>query len=77
LLYGPPRLLDPDRRGFLKEKRHDFFKITPASALGAVAQLLTTDAFGKEAAPMHSEESFWPDGARLSVSISMQFEAGA
>src|SRR5438067_4197515 len=25
----------------------------------------------------HSEGPFWPDGARLAVSISMQFEAGA
>jgi peptidoglycan/xylan/chitin deacetylase (PgdA/CDA1 family) len=28
-------------------------------------------------APIHSEGPFWPDGARLTISISMQFEAGA
>jgi hypothetical protein len=28
-------------------------------------------------ARMRSEGPFWPDGARLAVSISMQFEAGA
>jgi peptidoglycan/xylan/chitin deacetylase (PgdA/CDA1 family) len=65
-------------------KRRDFLKNTAASAIGfsGVSQLLASDAFGKEAgsmssAPMHSEGPFWPDGARLAVSISMQFEAGA
>ena len=51
-------------------KRRDFLQSIPTSAigLGAVPQLETTDAFGKEAAsvssaPIHSDESFWPDGA--------------
>src|SRR5437899_2611843 len=64
--------------------RRDSCKCTAASALGSsgVAQLLTADAFGEETAsmplaPRHSEGPFWPDGARLAVSISMQFEAGA
>jgi peptidoglycan/xylan/chitin deacetylase (PgdA/CDA1 family) len=62
----------------------DFLQSIPSSAIGfgAIAQLVTTDAFGKEpasvsSAPIHSDESFWPDGAGLAVSISMQFEAGA
>jgi len=28
-------------------------------------------------APKHSEGPFWPDGARLAVSLSMHFEAGS
>jgi len=28
-------------------------------------------------APKHSEGPFWPDGARLAISLSMQFEAGS
>lgn len=65
-------------------KRRDFLKNSAASATGfsSVSQLLSSDAFGEEAgsmssAPMYSEGPFWPDGARLAVSISMQFEAGA
>jgi peptidoglycan/xylan/chitin deacetylase (PgdA/CDA1 family) len=64
--------------------RRDFLKNTAPAALGfgAASQLLTSDAFAEEAAsmssvPKRSEGPFWPDGARLAVSISMQFEAGA
>jgi peptidoglycan/xylan/chitin deacetylase (PgdA/CDA1 family) len=56
--------------------------LATGNTIHMVHQVVTTDAFGKEAAsvssaPIHADESFWPDGARLAVSISMQFEAGA
>src|SRR5258706_2379960 len=64
--------------------RRDFCNRTVTSALGfsAASQLLTSDALGEDAAtmsltPTRSDGPFWPDAARLAVSISMQFEAGA
>src|SRR5260370_18733122 len=73
------------RRGRMNTmNRRDFCKSTVTSALGfsAASQLLTSDALGEDAAtmsltPTRSDGPFWPDGARLPVSISMQFEAGA
>jgi peptidoglycan/xylan/chitin deacetylase (PgdA/CDA1 family) len=64
--------------------RRDFLKSGAASALGfsAVSQSFTASVSGKEISSMPSATSqstvpFWPDGARLVVSISLQFEAGA
>src|SRR5882724_8191194 len=62
-----------DRRTFIQ-----------ASALTAAA-MVTTSAAGasraerirKERTEMEKSGAFWPNGARLVVSISMQFEAGA
>jgi peptidoglycan/xylan/chitin deacetylase (PgdA/CDA1 family) len=62
----------------------DFLKGDAASVLGfsAVSQAFTSSVSGKEISSMPSATSqstapFWPDGARLVVSISLQFEAGA
>src|SRR5258708_12619260 len=59
-------------------KRRDFIKDSTVSAL-AIGEAAH---FGSESPPVslpqgESKGSFWPDGARLVVSISMQMEAGA
>src|SRR5438067_1538462 len=48
-----------------------------AAATAALAGGSTTAAQEKEPVSEPPKKSFWPDGARLAVSISMQFEAGA
>ena len=65
-------------------KRRDFIKDTAVSALavGTASHIFEPEAFAKERSPIslpeaESKRSFWPDGGRLVVSISMQMEAGA
>jgi hypothetical protein len=62
-------------------KRRDFIKDSAVSALalGAPSQSLEGEVFASRVSTSQaeSEGSFWPDGARLVVSISMQMEAGA
>ncbi len=64
-------------------KRRDFIKDSAVSALaiGAASQSIEGDVLGSgprvSSAQAESKDSFWPDGARLVVSISMQMEAGA
>jgi peptidoglycan/xylan/chitin deacetylase (PgdA/CDA1 family) len=65
-------------------KRRDFIKDTAVSALavGTASHIFETGTFAKERSPIslpeaESKRSFWPDGGRLVVSISMQMEAGA
>src|SRR6266481_5138538 len=65
-------------------KRRDFIKDSTVSALaiGAASHTFEPGTFGSERPPVslpqgESKGSFWPDGARLVVSISMQMEAGA
>src|SRR5260370_19224516 len=65
-------------------KRRDFIKDTAVAALavGTARHTFEPETFGRErsqfALPQaESKGSFWPDGARLLVSISMQMEAGA
>jgi peptidoglycan/xylan/chitin deacetylase (PgdA/CDA1 family) len=65
-------------------KRRDFIKDSAVSALaiGAASQSLEGDVLGSgrsrvSSAQAESRDSYWPDGARLVVSISMQMEAGA
>jgi peptidoglycan/xylan/chitin deacetylase (PgdA/CDA1 family) len=65
-------------------KRRDFIKDSAVSALaiGTASQSLEGDVLGSgrprvSSAQAESKDSFWPDGARLVVSISMQMEAGA
>jgi len=65
-------------------KRRDFIKDTAVSALtvGTVSQSFERDFLGSGrpmvwSAQAQPKDFFWPDGARLVVSISMQMEAGA
>jgi len=64
-------------------KRRDFIKDSAASALAVnTARAFEPETFGIGRSPISvpqadSESFFWPDGARLVVSISMQMEAGA
>jgi len=65
-------------------KRRDFIKNTAVSALAvsAVAQTLPPKGLAMQEsstlpATFTSEGPFWPDGARMVISISMQMEAGA
>ena len=65
-------------------KRRDFIKqsAVSAAAIGAASHTFEPQTLGSERSPTslpHAESNgpFWPDGARLVVSISMQFEAGA
>jgi peptidoglycan/xylan/chitin deacetylase (PgdA/CDA1 family) len=65
-------------------KRRNFIKDSAVSALaiGAVHQSFEGDVLGSgrstvSSAHAESKDAFWPDGARLVVSISMQMEAGA
>ncbi len=65
-------------------KRRDFIKDSAVSALavGTAPRALEPETFGSERSPIslpqaESKSSFWPGGARLVVSISMQMEAGA
>ncbi len=65
-------------------KRRDFIKDSAVSALalGTAPHTFEPETFGSERSPTslpqaESKGSFWPHGARLVVSISMQMEAGA
>src|SRR5260370_42480608 len=59
--------------------RRTFISTTSAAAAGVgVSSLFTTRSEGKETKSMSkSHQDFWPDKARLVISISMQFETGA
>src|SRR6202047_1917859 len=57
--------------------RRTFITASTAAAVGlGAAPILTTRAQGKEPRPT-SAEGFWPNKARLVISLSMQFETGA
>jgi hypothetical protein len=60
-----------------KMNRRKFISASTAAAIGFGANsILTVKSQGKN--PMNtSAQSFWPDKARLVISISMQFETGA
>jgi peptidoglycan/xylan/chitin deacetylase (PgdA/CDA1 family) len=65
-------------------KRRDFIKDGAVSALaaGVVSQTLQPKGFAMQtsstsSALRSSEGPFWPDGARMVISVSMQMEAGA
>jgi len=64
-------------------KRRDFIKDSAVSALAVnTARAFEPETFGIGRSPISvpqadSKSPFWPDGARLVVSISMQMEAGA
>ena len=65
-------------------KRRDFIKDAAVSALaaGVVSQTPQPKRFAMQtpstsSALRNSEAPFWPDGARMVISISMQMEAGA
>ncbi len=65
-------------------KRRDFIKDTSVSALavGTASHTFEPETFAKERSPIslpeaESKRSFWPEGGRLVVSISMLMEAGA
>jgi peptidoglycan/xylan/chitin deacetylase (PgdA/CDA1 family) len=64
--------------------RRDFIRESAVSALviGAPSQSLEGDFLAKDRsgispAQAESKGTFWPDGARLVISVSMQMEAGA
>src|SRR5207253_3809539 len=64
-------------------KRRDFIKDSAVSGLAiATSSPSFDDVLGRtkpssSSALSGSETAFWPDGARLVISISMQLEAGA
>src|ERR1700692_1301630 len=65
-------------------KRRDFIKDSAVSvlAVGGAPHTFELETFGDEKSPASlphtdAEPPFWPDGAHLVVSISMQMEAGA
>src|SRR5258707_13463932 len=65
-------------------KRRDFIKDSGVSALalGTARHTFEPETFGSARSPISlpQEESkgpFWPDGARMGISISMQMETGA
>src|SRR3984893_12921596 len=65
-------------------KRRDFIKDSAVSvlAVGGAPHTFELETFGDEKSPASlphtdAETPFWPDGAHLVVSISMQMEAGA
>jgi len=65
-------------------KRRDFIKDSAVSALavGTAHRNFEPETFGSARSPISlpqadSKDPFWPDGARLVISISMQMEAGA
>jgi peptidoglycan/xylan/chitin deacetylase (PgdA/CDA1 family) len=59
------------------ERRQFIHSGIAAAATAALAEGSTTAAQEKQPVSKAANKSFWPDGARLAVSISMQFEAGA
>src|SRR5260370_16967338 len=65
-------------------KRRDFIKDggVSALALGTARHTFEPETFGSARSPIslpqgESKGPFWPDGARMVISISMQMEAGA
>lgn len=65
-----------NRRHFIKDS------VVSALVIGAPSQSLEGDVRARDRSEISSSQaeskgSFWPDGARLVVSISMQMEAGA
>lgn len=59
-------------------KRREFLiSATGASIAAGAIPLLTASAKSQTADAESSAQSFWPDNARLVISISMQFETGA
>ena len=57
--------------------RRTFITTSTAAAVGfGASQILTSRVQGKEPRPT-SAEGFWPNKARLVISLSMQFETGA
>src|SRR5713226_9144080 len=65
-------------------KRREFIKDSAVSALalGTARHTFEPETFGSGTSPItlpqaESKGPFWPDGASLVVSISMQMEAGA
>src|SRR5258707_3365264 len=57
--------------------RRTFITASSAAAVGLASNpILTTRAQGKQPRPI-STEGFWPNKARLVISISMQFETGS
>jgi len=57
--------------------RRTFITTSSAAAVGLASNpILATRAQGKQPRPT-STEGFWPNKARLVISLSMQFETGA
>ncbi|WP_454723338.1 MULTISPECIES: polysaccharide deacetylase family protein [Cupriavidus] len=74
----PAQIAEPGRRRFLGNAA----ALTAAlpAALPLVASAADPAPRGnppREPAPGNGRTAFWPDGARLVISVSMQFEAGA
>jgi len=59
--------------------RRTFITTSSAAAIGfGASSLVTIRSHGKETVPTSkSHQVFWPDKARLVISISIQFETGA
>jgi peptidoglycan/xylan/chitin deacetylase (PgdA/CDA1 family) len=71
VLLLPEKLRQMDRRTFIENG----IVLASATTLSGI----TTNSFAQETRPVSEvqNKSFWPNGARLAISISMQFEAGA
>ena len=57
--------------------RRNFMKAGATSALAAGLPLASALSEQTEAAEMNQTNTFWPNGARMVISVSMQMEAGA
>src|SRR6266850_2059516 len=57
--------------------RRTFITTTTAAAIGLGAGSIPTTQTKGEEIMSNSKQDFWPDKARLVISISMQFETGA
>ena len=57
--------------------RRNFMKAGATSALAAGLPLASALSEQTEAAEMNQSNTFWPNGARMVISVSMQMEAGA
>src|SRR3984893_16690640 len=62
-----------NRRTFL----HSSTLTAAAIATASAAKASSSVRIGNEEIEMKKSDAFWPNGARLVVSVSMQFEAGA
>lgn len=73
----PPSALAaaPDRRRFMQAA--GIGMAVAGGALGAPPALASSPAASAPASGSGTPGAFWPDGARLVISVSMQFEAGA
>jgi hypothetical protein len=57
--------------------RRNFVKVSATSALAAGLLFVSKLNGQREAHEMNPDNTFWPNGTRMVISVSMQMEAGA